>query len=389
MPRFLRSLRDAHPRLVVAGGGIGGVEAALALRALAGDRPAIELVAPEPEFAYRAMSVTEPFGSGEPMRIGYDQLERNHAVHHRAGAIASVDSEAGTIELHGGERLAYSALVVAIGARAEPWLPGALTFTGPSAVPLVRDLLARLKTGSAAEIVFTAPAGASWTLPLYELALLTSAWCAERSLPAPRLHVITPESAPLEIFGAAATRVVRELLADRGITVHTGTDVTSYEGGRTYLSAGLAIDADAVVALPRLTGNPVPGLPADADGFILVDEHCRVTALPDVYAVGGRNDAHRQAGRPGRPAGRRGRRGDRPPPQREGRRPAVSTGHARDAPDRRHVRLPAPRQRYGRGRVQRALVAAHEGGRALPRCVPGRRACGRRTGRLDRSALVR
>jgi sulfide:quinone oxidoreductase len=51
-------------RVVIAGGGVAGLEAMLALRELAGDRVDIELLSPSDEFVYRPMLVAEPFGSG-------------------------------------------------------------------------------------------------------------------------------------------------------------------------------------------------------------------------------------------------------------------------------------------------------------------------------------
>ena len=55
--------------MLIAGGGVAGVEALLALRALAEEGPAIELVSPDPDLAYRPLRVTEPFGLGEVRRF--------------------------------------------------------------------------------------------------------------------------------------------------------------------------------------------------------------------------------------------------------------------------------------------------------------------------------
>jgi sulfide:quinone oxidoreductase len=41
-----------------------------------------------------------------------------------------------------------------------------------------------------------------------------------------------------------------------------------------------------VVALPRLAGVPIPGLPSDAEGFIPVDPSGRVRHVDDVFAAG-------------------------------------------------------------------------------------------------------
>ena len=47
-------------RVVIGGGGVAGLEALLALHALAGDRVQLTLVAPDPDFAYRPLAVAEP-----------------------------------------------------------------------------------------------------------------------------------------------------------------------------------------------------------------------------------------------------------------------------------------------------------------------------------------
>lgn len=47
--------------VVIAGGSVGALEATLALRALAGNRVKVTLLAPREEFVYRPMAVLEPF----------------------------------------------------------------------------------------------------------------------------------------------------------------------------------------------------------------------------------------------------------------------------------------------------------------------------------------
>ena len=49
-------------KVLIVGGGVAGLEAALALRDLAGDRVATTLLAAATEFVYRPMRVREPFG---------------------------------------------------------------------------------------------------------------------------------------------------------------------------------------------------------------------------------------------------------------------------------------------------------------------------------------
>jgi sulfide:quinone oxidoreductase len=77
------------------------------------------------------------------------------------------------------------------------------------------------------------------------------------------------------------------MLTERGITVYGGQDVEVPERDRVLLLPdGPAIEADRVVALPRLYGPAVAGLPHDRDGFVPVDEHGRVDGVQNVWAAG-------------------------------------------------------------------------------------------------------
>ncbi|CAN5577072.1 hypothetical protein BH20ACT19_BH20ACT19_02960 [soil metagenome] len=55
-------------RVLVAGGGVAGLEALLALRDLAGARVELALLSPETDFVYRPMAVAEPFARGHAAR---------------------------------------------------------------------------------------------------------------------------------------------------------------------------------------------------------------------------------------------------------------------------------------------------------------------------------
>ena len=56
-------MADDRMRVLIAGGGVTGVEALLALRDLAGDRVEVTLVAPTPDFIYKPLTVEAPFSS--------------------------------------------------------------------------------------------------------------------------------------------------------------------------------------------------------------------------------------------------------------------------------------------------------------------------------------
>ena len=60
----------------------------------------------------------------------------------------------------------------------------------------------------------------------------------------------------------------------------------TFADGELQLIPNGSVAADRVVALPRLQGAPLDGLPQTVHGFIPVDAHCRVHGVADVFAAG-------------------------------------------------------------------------------------------------------
>ena len=79
-------------RVLIAGGGVAGLEALLALRDLAGDRVELTLLSPEAEFVYRPMAVAEPFGRGRADRHPLADIAADVRAELIHGALAQVDA---------------------------------------------------------------------------------------------------------------------------------------------------------------------------------------------------------------------------------------------------------------------------------------------------------
>ncbi len=276
----------AKRRVIIVGGGVAALEALLALRSLAGDLASVELVADTPQFSYRPLAVGEPFGLGASHRFDLTRIAHEQgAVLHLAG-IDSVDPGERRIVTWDGRSFGYDHLLVAVGARATTAIPGSVSIKGPAYTSRFRTVLRELDKRQITHVAFAVPAGASWPLPLYELALLTAAHVAERGLRNVQLRLVTHESEPLDVFGAKASAAVRELLEDSGIEVLTDRVPLEGRPGELVTAPGPALVADRVVSLPGLKGPAIRGLPHDRDGFIPVDLHGRVRGLEDVYAAG-------------------------------------------------------------------------------------------------------
>jgi sulfide:quinone oxidoreductase len=130
------------------------------------------------------------------------------------------------------------------------------------------------------------PPGPSWVLPLYELALLAATVLEKAGDDKTRLTVVTPEDAPLEIFGGRAVQQTAALLSDRRIDVVAGAAPIAFEAGGLSTDRGESVEADAVITLPRLEGRRIGGVPHDEGGFVAVDEHSGVLGMERIYAAG-------------------------------------------------------------------------------------------------------
>ena len=273
-------------RVAVCGGGVAAIEALLGLRALLGLAPHVDLIAPNRQFVYHPLAVAEPFGLAETRRFDVAAVAAEYGAQLHVASLEAVKPATGRIVLSGGATLSYDSVIVAVGAWPCAWLPGALHFSRAADICSFRELLGQLERGDLSRLAFAAPAGISWTLPTYELALLTASWVADRHLTGIELVIVTPEKEPLPSFGATASRAMRNVLADRGIRLRVNATAENAAPGALRLADGDTLEADKVVALPKLAGPHVAGLPADDSGFIEIDDYARVVGLDNVYAAG-------------------------------------------------------------------------------------------------------
>jgi sulfide:quinone oxidoreductase len=273
-------------RVTIVGGGVAALEAMIALRRLGEERVTIELVTPTSEWAYRPLVVAEPFGLGSATRYDLVRIARDHGAALHLAGVEAIAPQQRRLRTWDGRTFDYELLLIAIGAQPARSLPGSVTVQGPGYTGRFRTILRELEERRIRRVAFAVPTGASWPLPLYELALMTAARVAERGLRRVELSIVTPEEQPLELFGPAASQAMRALLADRGVHLHTARHAASVHEGALALVPGGSVDADRVVSLPRVRGPFLSGLPHDPEGFIPTDLHGLVDGQRDVYAAG-------------------------------------------------------------------------------------------------------
>ena len=288
--------RDEHDTggqrfsVLIAGGGVAGLEAAFALRELAGDRVAVTVLSAGEEFIYRPLSVGEPFNRSHAEHYDLAALAAEAGAELVHGTVTHVDPESRIVRTADGGGLPYDALLVATGARIEPAYEHATNVDDRHMDELLHGLVQDIEEGYTHQLAIVIPAPMPWPFPAYELALMASerAYDTQTEL---AITLLTPERMALEVFGDQVSRQVAALLSDRHIELVTSAyckvpqsqQVVVHPGGRI-------VHATRVVALPRLLGPGLSGLPADGGGFLPVDEYGRVRGVDYVWAAGDATD---------------------------------------------------------------------------------------------------
>jgi sulfide:quinone oxidoreductase len=284
-------VNDARFRVLIAGGGVGALEGALALRELAGDRVNTTLLAPEPDFVYRPLRLREPFGYSEARRYPLKEIAQDIGTELVGEAFKWLDPAQSIVHTDGCQSLGFDALLLAIGARLTPAFRNTVTIDDRRLDEQLHGLIRDIEDGYTHKLALIAPETVPWPLPIYELALMTAARAYDMGSDL-SITIATPEDAPLAVFGSAVSDAVAGLLTERGITVITSAHCEVPSSGQVSIHPGArTLHVDRIVALPRLSGPAAPGVPTDApDGFIPVDEHCRVRGLERVFAAGDATD---------------------------------------------------------------------------------------------------
>ena len=103
--------------VLIAGGGVAGLETLLALRALAAERVEVSILAPELKFVNRAMSAQQPFRVQRPRGLRLEDTATELGARWHRGTLDRVVHEQHRVVIRGGESLSYDMLVLALGAR--------------------------------------------------------------------------------------------------------------------------------------------------------------------------------------------------------------------------------------------------------------------------------
>ena len=299
-------MRQARGGVLVAGGGFAGGYVARLL-----GRRGATIVSPENFMLFTPMLPEAASGTLEPRHVVVPLRQMCPHAELLLGRVTSLDEERCLVHVEtpeaGDFEVAYEHLVLAMGAvpRTFP-VPGlaehALGFKDlADAIQLRNHILGQLEAadaavgagGTASHLGFVfVGAGYAGVEALAELADLVRdalRWYP-RLRGVPQRWVLV-DAAPMilsEIPPRLGHYAAREL-ARRGVEIHVGTMLASFDGEEAVLSSGIRIPARTLVWTAGVRANPLLGelgLPLDDRGRVTVDEHLRVVGREHLWALG-------------------------------------------------------------------------------------------------------
>jgi sulfide:quinone oxidoreductase len=276
-------------RVVVLGGGFGGIATAVALRSRLAPSDEVVLVERRASFVMGlrknwGLVGTSTLAEGErPLAALADQ-----GIRVIRGEISAIRPDAREADVEG-QTIGGDALVVALGAQRDPdRIPGfrehAINIYDKAQNAAGAGAIASFTGGRLAIGIFGAP----YPCPPapFELALML-AERMERTRTPGGIFVFTPQPGSLPILGEDGCSAFDGRLGSAGISFRPATQATSVEPG-VVIAADTRIPFDLLLGVPPFRVPPVVAAAGLTDGgpWVKVDRQTLETRFPGVYAIG-------------------------------------------------------------------------------------------------------
>lgn len=283
----------ASKKIVVLGGGFGGVAAAREVRALLPSEHSVTLIDKDRVTRLCGMNPLLIVGERDVRKTGRSlgQLA-NRGIQFVESEITGIDTANRTV-MTGAGFFEYDYLVVALGA-AYDWdaVPGsdlAYSFYNLETSRRLRRRLSRFRRGKLVISVASPP----YKCPPapFETAMMIHWYFRKQGIRKDTEIIVTiPEPAPMAVAGPEASARLRDDLDRRGIELRTGIGVKQVTPAamEANYSDGSTVSADVIVTVPV---HRVPGIVSDAGltggkPWTPVNAKTLETSTSDVFAVG-------------------------------------------------------------------------------------------------------
>jgi sulfide:quinone oxidoreductase len=283
-------------KVLVLGGGFGGVVAAERLAEQLGDEHQITLVSRSRQFVFYPSLVKLAFGKCDPQDVSFDlrraMLDRR--VNFIEAEVARIDTEEKRVAIAHGEvegNLPYDYLVFALGRRLATERISGFYEHAHHLLNLDKAIkfgkaLANFHEGRA---VIGQCDGTRLPVPVYETALALSRMLEEKGeRERVSITVVSPNEFGSEFGDGDATLTLQKTFTDRQIQIVSNFPIESVTQNAVATRDGRTIGHDLLMLLPPFRGSSAAsriGI-TDEEGYINVDSMMRVSSHKGIYAVG-------------------------------------------------------------------------------------------------------
>jgi sulfide:quinone oxidoreductase len=283
-------------KVLILGGGFGGVIAAERLAQQIGDEHQITLVSRSRQFVFYPALVRLAFGKCEAADVSFDLRDSmlNRKVNFIEAEVARIDPFERIVTIAHGElegRLGYDYLIFALGRRlATERIHGfyehAHHLLNVDKAIKFGKAINKLQEG---RVVFGQCPDGRLPVPVYESAFALAGLLQEKGKrESVRITVVSPTSLEAELGDFAAAAALQKALDAQQIELLANVSITSLKAGSATTANGGVVDFDLIMLVPPFRGSSAAskvGITND-EGYINVDSSMRVMGHERMYAVG-------------------------------------------------------------------------------------------------------
>lgn len=282
-------------KILILGGGFGGVVAAEQLAQHLSDEHQITLVSRTRKFTFYPGLVRLAFGKCDESDISFDlrQAMLNRRINFVEAEVAHFNPEFQRVSISRGEvegNIPYDYLIFALGRRlATECIPG--FYEHAQHLLNVNNAIhfgKNLKNFHEGHVVIGYCKDARLPVPVFETAFALARQVDERGEQGKvRITLVTPGALGDE-FGETASIALRKALAERQIEIRENFAIQRVSDHSVFNGNGENLSFDLLMLMPPFRGSAAAHYlkEIDADGYIKVDSRMRVNGHSNIYAVG-------------------------------------------------------------------------------------------------------
>jgi sulfide:quinone oxidoreductase len=283
-------------KVLILGGGFGGVVAAERLAEQLGNEHQITLVSRSRQFVFYPALVRLAFGKAEPADVSFDLRHTllNRRINFIEAEVAHIDPSERSVTIAHGEaegKLPYDYLVFALGRRlATERITGFYEHAHHLLnVDKAISFGKAVKKFHEGRAIFGQCAGARLPVPVYESAFALARMLEEQGeRDRVRITVVSPTTIESEFGDTVAAATLKKSLDAHQVEFLPNISIDSLTRDSAMTKSGDAIDFDLLMLVPPFRGSSAASYLGitNEEGYIHVDSAMRVAGVERIYAVG-------------------------------------------------------------------------------------------------------